>query len=256
MKKTSQSLAVVDAHFHLDLCSSPEAVAETIVAQRLHTIAVTNAPSVFHFTEALARQKENLHAAAGLHPELVESHGHETSLLWQLLDRTRYVGEVGLDYVSASPSVRRKQRRIFSEILARCAEYGDKILTVHSRRATDDVIDAVGDHFGGNVVLHWFSGSQKQLRRAIASGFWFSVNPAMATSNSGRRLIARMPRNRVLTESDGPFIKMAGRPAMPADTAEVVAVLADLWGCPGADARQTIETNFMGLLGATVGNRL
>lgn len=248
MRPSDRSLAIVDAHFHLDLFSSPATEAEKITAQRLHTIAVTNAPSVFHFTEAIAQSSESIHAAVGLHPELVESHGHETRLLWPLLDKTRFVGEVGLDYVAPNQATRRNQRRVFSEILDRCAEYGDKILTVHSRRAAGDVIDAVGERFPGVVILHWFSGTRAQLKRAVALNFWFSVNPAMARSEKGRQLVAEIPRDRVLTESDGPFVKCAGRPAVPADTAEVVSILAELWRCAGGDARETIEDNFLSLL--------
>ena len=249
MAQDNRRLAVVDAHFHLDLSSSPELEADKIGAQEVHTIAVTNVPSVYHLTEAIARGRKNIYAAVGLHPELVESHAHEAARLWSLLERTRFVGEVGLDYVASNEIVRREQRRVFSQILERCAEYGNKILTVHSRRAAADVIDAVGEGFPGTVILHWFSGTRKQLRRAVDQGLWFSVNPAMARSDGGRQLVAGMPRERVLTESDGPFVKCRGRPAVPADTGVVVRALADLWQCSGEHAKATIEGNFLGLVG-------
>ena len=73
-------------------------------------------------------------AAIGLHPELVVSHAHELPDLLRMIDQTRYVGEVGLDYVTPDVTLRRKQRRVFEAILKRSAELGDRVLTVHSRR--------------------------------------------------------------------------------------------------------------------------
>jgi TatD DNase family protein len=62
------------------------------------------------------------------------------------LAETRFVGEIGLDYVTSDRELRRRQREVFSQILARCAEHRDKVLTVHSRRSASDVIAATGEN--------------------------------------------------------------------------------------------------------------
>jgi TatD DNase family protein len=115
---------------------------------------------------------------------------------------------------------------------------------VHSRRAAKEVIAAVGPGFPGWVILHLFSGTPGELDRAAANGLYFSVNPAMTVSRSGEALIARMPRDRVLTETDGPFVPVGGRPARPPDTAQGVEYLARLWRTAPEVARQTIADNF------------
>ena len=196
--QSSSAVPLVDAHFHLDLFPDPAAMARGIEAARIHTIAVTNAPSVFFHTRALAEGCRFLHPAVGLHPELVAARAGEIESMWPLLQETRFVGEVGLDYVTKDETQRRLQRIVFARILERCAFLGNKVITVHSRRSAKDVIAAVGNAFRGKVILHWFSGTPAELDKAVAQGLYFSVNPAMTLSRSGQALIQRIPRERML----------------------------------------------------------
>jgi TatD DNase family protein len=145
---------------------------------------------------------------------------------------------------------RRRQLSVFEAILRRCADAGNKVLTVHSRRASAQVIDAVGLSYPGVVILHWFSGPLKDLERAAATGMYFSVNPAMGRSANGRKLVVAMPRDRVLTETDGPFVQVAGRPAVPQDTAEVLTLLGELWECTPSEAETRVAENLVRAVGS------
>lgn len=239
---------LVDLHCHVDLFPDPASIVLSLENRRVHTVAVTTAPSVFEHTKRLALGSRYLRAAVGLHPELVGSHGRELPRLLRALEDTRFVGEVGLDYSSGTKDVRSAQLRIFQEILTHCATYRNRVVTVHSRRAASDAIAAVGNGFPGRVVLHWFSGTKRELERALSYGLHFSINPAMISFASGRALAQAMPRERVLTESDGPFVRIGTRPAGPLDVARVVDWLASLWGTTPAEAARVIEANFDRLL--------
>lgn len=240
---TASTIEYVDAHCHLDLFPDPAALARQIDDRRVHTIAVTNAPSVFTHTEHIAAGSRYLRAAAGLHPELVATHSGELEQLWPCLERTSYVGEVGLDYSTNDPALRARQRAVFEKILARCAALRDKTITVHSRRASSDTIAAIGDHFPGKVILHWFTGTRREVERAARSGLYFSVNPAMVTSQKGRELIDAMPRDRVLTESDGPFVKLGPQPADPTSVPIVIQYLARTWRLDAAEIAHVVLAN-------------
>jgi TatD DNase family protein len=235
---------LVDAHCHLDLYPDPVAILRQVDAARVYTIAVTNAPSVFPHTQRLVTGSSMMRAALGLHPELVKTHNHERPLFWQHLPETRFVGEVGLDYVTTDASERALQREVFQEVLERCAAFGDKLLTVHSRRAASDVIDMVGAKFIGAVVLHWFSGSVREAERARANGLYFSVNPAMIRSKSGQALIERMDPDFVLTETDGPFVRLGKESAVPMEVSLVVEHLALTWKCSADEAREKVLATF------------
>lgn len=241
-------LAVVDAHCHIDLYDNPTAVVREAESLGIRTIAVTNAPSVYHFTKQITDGLKYVRPAAGLHPELVHSHWHELPLLLPLLEETRYVGEIGLDYVTSDETARIRQREVFSAVVERCATLGGKVLTIHSRRAAADVIAIVGSNFPGRAILHWFSGTAKQLEVAVAAGFYFSINTSMLVSKSGDLLVRAIPMDKVLTETDGPFIKLGKRPATPPDTGLAVESLARVWSIDAAEAKQRIADNLRGLV--------
>jgi len=233
-----------DTHCHLDLYPDYGGVIDEIERARIYTIAVTNAPSVFRRSSQIAEETRFVRTAVGLHPELVGQRHGELDLFAELLEETRYVGEVGLDFVSQNQRDRDLQKRVFGTILERCADHGDKFITVHSRRAAGDVVDMVGSAYPGTVVLHWFSGSSKVLERALEYGLLFSVNPAMLASEKGRQLIAKIPLDRLLTETDGPFVRVGDSFARPRDIATIVSGLAELKNLDPDGVAEALFDNF------------
>ncbi len=237
----------VDTHFHLDLWKNADELVNEIESNEVYTIAVTNSPSVFDYTLRLAQGKKYIRAAIGLHPELVAQRQSELALFLKCLDKTRYVGEIGLDY-GRRVEEEDVQRKAFEAILKACADQKDKVMTVHSRNSADDVISMLGKSFPGKVILHWYSGSLGQLQRAIGYGFFFSVNYAMTISKKGARIITAIPDDRLLTESDGPFVSIKKTPASPLNISSVVRNLANLRSVDPDKMARTIIGNFHSLL--------
>jgi len=240
---------LVDTHCHIDLYPSPKTVIAEAESNGIYTVAMTNAPSVSAHTFSLTEGCRFVQAAVGLHPQLVQSHGREIEKFGIFLKDTRFVGEIGLDYTTGDQNEKNLQRDVFARILQQCASCGGKILSVHSRRAATDVIAAIGGDYPGVVILHWFSGSARELERALDFGMYFSVNPSMVRSKKGQSLVAIMPRKRVLTESDGPFTRIEGRPARPSDVSEVVSWLSDSWKVSAEEVGGIISANMESLIG-------
>jgi TatD DNase family protein len=194
---------------------------------------VTTTPSAWNGTSALAVGSSRIRTGLGLHPQLAHERKFELALFERLLSEARYVGEVGLD---GAPEFKRHwddQLEVFSRILNACQAAGGRILSIHSRRAASAVLDLLEEkREAGTPILHWFSGTQRELARASALGCWFSVGPAMLANEKGRALASRMPRDRILTETDGPFAKVGERSALPWDVQRAVAGLAALWNEP------------------------
>ena len=249
MPDTYPSFQFVDTHCHIDLYQSPPSIIEEIETNSVLSIAVTNAPFLFENTQKLSTQSNLVIAALGLHPELVATHGDQLVRFHQLLKDTRFVGEVGLDYVTKDAGNRQQQRVVFESILAACAEAGDKILTIHSRRSAPDVVSMIGDAFPGTPILHWYSGARRDLRKAIAAGCYFSVNTAMVRSENGQQLISEIPADRLLTETDGPFAKHERNPATPASVSAVVDSLAAILNKSREDIRQTVHRSALNAFG-------
>jgi TatD DNase family protein len=238
---------LLDTHCHLDLYPDFARVLADIETNRVATIAVTNTPSVFRRCVELTTGNRFVRVAAGLHPQLIAERSRELPLLFELIRETTYIGEVGLDFTDADAANRAAQRRVFEQILAECARAGNRVLSVHSRRAAREVVEMIGEGFRGSVILHWFSGSLSVLAKAIAARCFFSVNPAMLLSEQGRKLIARIPRDRILTESDGPFVTIGERPAEPFDVTRVVRYLADVWFVDEREVQAQITATFQAL---------
>lgn len=136
--------------------------------------------------------------------------------------RERFVGEVGLDFSPARVATCEAQVAVLSQVARACAQAGDKVVSLHAVRATDDVLDvleragALADAAGNACVVHWFSGTSDQLTRARRLGCFFSVNPRMLQSKRGRTYAKAIPVDRLLLETDLP-----GRAGEPWDAARV-----------------------------------
>jgi TatD DNase family protein len=241
----------IDFHCHLDLYPDFPANIEACEKAGIATLAVTTTPKAFVRNEELTRSTRHVRAALGLHPQLVADRADELALFEELLPRTRYVGEVGLDAGRQHYSSFDKQVEVFTAILRLCARAGDKILSVHSVRCARHVLDLVQEHLPtnrGRVVLHWFSGSSSELRRAVDLGCYFSVNSAMLASAPGRKTASTIPLERLLTETDGPFNQMDGAVVRPQDTIALTSSLAQLLSCSGEELRVRLVSNLRGLL--------
>lgn len=131
-------------------------------------------------------------------------------LLCELVARSRFVGEVGLDFSPRWAATREAQLQVFEAVAATCARTGGKVLSIHAVRAADQVLDvlertgALAPTAGNACVIHWFSGTSDQLTRARRAGCCFSVNPRMLQSKRGRAYAQAIPANRLLLETDEP----------------------------------------------------
>lgn len=243
---------MIDLHCHLDLYPDPEAVARECARRGMYILSVTTTPSAWHGTSALASGAERIRTALGLHPQLAQERKGELGQFDRLVRETRYVGEIGLDGTPECLPFWNDQIAVFEHILASCAVVGGRILTIHSRRAEDEVLNRLErQRSAGAPVLHWFSGSRRHLERAIVLGCWYSVGPAMLRSKKGRELVERMPQDRILTESDGPFATDGDRSLQPWDVDGAIVQLAAIWAVDVHAAKSRLLTNLRELVGST-----
>ncbi len=244
---------MIDFHCHLDLFSDPESVTAKANAAGIHVLSVTTTPKAWRKTSALAKGKRHIRTALGLHPQLAHERNNELPLFEALLDETRYVGEIGLDGSPGYGQHADIQMRVFERVLSMSKERGGKIFTIHSRGATSAVIATLRKHqCARSAVLHWFSGTHRELADADALGCWFSVGPAMLRSEKGRRLVERMPRDRVLTETDGPFARDKDRPLEPADVVVAQRQLASIWAIDQQETDRLLHGNLETLVAPPV----
>jgi len=238
--------ALIDYHCHLDLYPDYGAQFQRCQADRIATLAVTTTPRAFPRNKELAREAPMVRAGLGLHPQLVAEHKAELALFEKYLPEAQYVGEIGLD---AGPTYYKSyadQKQCFETILKLCASAGEKILSVHAVRSMPDVLKMIEMHLAGTtnrVVLHWFSGSTLDARRAANLGCYFSVNNVMLETARAASLIEAIPTDRLLTETDGPFTKSGGRPSLPGEVRGTLIKLGTLLGLAEDQTVQLLVRN-------------
>ena len=241
----------VDTHCHVDLYPDPTSLMREADGHGIGIVAVTNTPSVFEPMVRLAAGFPKVAVALGLHPELAGEREAELRLMPELMQKTDFVGEIGLDGVARDARTVASQRRVLQATLEAAKESGPKTMTVHTRRAARESLETLTDT-SGSVILHWFSGTLAQAKEATERGWWFSVNSAMLESAKGRALVQSLPQRVVLTETDGPFTSVDGRPARPSDVPKAVDELAAMWGIDHEVARMRLLNNFRSCLSAAV----
>lgn len=225
---------MIDTHAHLDACADrPSALirrARAAGVDRIITIG-TGIDSCRTALE-LAERHEEVFAALGIDPH--QATDHEASRIGELRDlldheRVVAVGETGLDYYRGGAS-RDRQRKLFDSQLALASELG-KPVVIHTREADRDTADALAD-FTGTVVMHCFS-SPGLLATVLERGYYvsFAGNVTYPKANDLRSAAAQIPAERILAETDSPYLApqaRRGRPNEPANVVLTVAALAEL----------------------------
>ena len=235
-----------DFHCHVDLFPDPAATVAMCERERVLTVAVTTTPKAWPQNRRWTEARTYVHAAVGLHPELVGERHKEIGLLEEYIGESPLVGEIGLD---GSPQHRKSwhlQTDAFVRAIKRAQHLGGRVLSIHSRRAADEVIRLLAEHTTPDRVLpilHWFSGSASAARRAVAQGCYFSINSRMLEHEAGLALVRSLPDERLLTETDAPFASRGDLPSTPSDALATARRLADAHGIASAHLHDTLSRN-------------
>jgi TatD DNase family protein len=189
-------------------------------------------------------RREGVRLALGLHPLEVAKVdlAKELALFQGYAGHTSYIGEIGLDYSRDGKPSRAIQEEALDAILD-TRGVAEKVLSVHSRSASTATVERLRNAKATRVILHWFSGSMADLEAGLDAGFYLSVNPAMTWSEKGRKIIARLPWDRALVESDGPYARLAGRQLEPPDVSIAIAYLGKIWDGSSADVAHQLSLN-------------
>jgi TatD DNase family protein len=239
---------MLDAHCHLDLYPDPSQTAFNAESAGVFVVCVTNLPSAFLTAQPHIKRFKTVRLALGLHPLNAAVHtDEELSRFDRLVCKTSFIGEIGLDF--SREGLNTKERQLISFRFAlRALQRQPKFVTIHSRQAETTVLEVLREEYPYPVVFHWYSGTLKHLDNALDDGHFFSINPAMLRSEKGKSIIARIPREKVLTESDGPFINMRNRTIEPSDVLTVEEALGELWKADALAARRIVRRNFQTLM--------
>ena len=205
------------------------------------TDAVTSAQAI-----EIAGKHADVWATVGLHPHDATK-GVDTIAHLATSPRVVGIGECGLDYYYEN-SPRDVQLPAFAQQIALAKEHGLS-LVIHTRDAwqdTYDVLDAEG--IPGNTIIHCFSGGPEEARQCLDRGAYLSFSGIVTFKNASelREAASLCPLDRMLVETDAPFLAPVphrGRPNEPAHVAVVGTAIADLRGMAPAELAAVTSAN-------------
>lgn len=195
---------MIDTHCHFDMMPKPEAYIRQRELAGDIVIGMTNLPSHFQMGQPHLRGYKHVRLALGMHPLLAAESKKEIPLFKRLVDHTSYIGEIGLDFSKDGYTTKDEQIAVLRELLS-AIRGKKKIVSVHSRKAEEELLALLCEYEIENVVFHWYSGPVDLIPDILAQGYYFSVNEAMCLSKNGRAIIKKIPWERLLTETDAPY---------------------------------------------------
>ncbi len=231
---------MIDVHCHFDMAKNPERYISDNERRKIITIGMTNLPSHFQMGAKHVKRYQYIRLALGMHPLRAKEHAKEYSKFKQYVDYTSYIGEVGLDFSREGFATKQIQIKSFEFVLD-CIRTKNKILSLHSRRAEKETLEMLIGKEIENVIFHWYSGSLNVLRNIVNSGFFFSINSAMIQSDNGKKIIAEIPQELILTETDFPYVDGS-------NIFNVHSYLSELWGISNVDVENLIDSNLKRLI--------
>jgi TatD DNase family protein len=254
---------VIDSHTHLFLCEKPEAELLSAAAAagvgRILNIGLgeESNPGVI----ACAERNETVFASVGRHPN--DATGFADAAAAELVrlgahERVRAIGETGLDFYrdSASPE---DQRRAFAAQIEIAREL-DLPIVIHARdrdgesAAIDEIFATLDARAAGQtVILHCFS-APRRVADAAERGWYcsFAGNVSYPSAKELRFAAAKVPEDRILVETDAPYLSpqpMRGKRNEPANVVETAKVVAGERGVTYEELERAVEANARALFG-------
>lgn len=253
-------MMIVDSHCHLNykgLVEDQPGVLERARAAGVGTMLnISTREREWADIIAAAERDSDVWATVGIHPHEADDHAHiDTAKLVAIAAHPRVIGigETGLDYYY-DHSDRAQQQTSFRAHIAAARETGLPLI-VHTRDAEEDTATILREEMGQGAfpgVIHCFTASDAFADIALELGFYISISGIVTFKNAKvlQETAARLPADRLLVETDSPFlapIPHRGRPCEPAYVLDTAKFLANLRGETLEDLSATTSRNFFTL---------
>jgi TatD DNase family protein len=248
---------LVDSHCHLDFpdfqSRLPDVLGAASAAGVARMVTISTHVARFEVYRALAEAHENVFCTIGTHPHNAASElDVPAERLVELSNHPRCIaiGEAGLDY-HYDKSPRDVQQQVFRTHIAAARETRLP-LVIHARNADEDMIRILSEEMGRgrfDAVLHCFSSGETLAQLGVELGLYVSFSGILTFRNSEeiRRIAAAVPRERLLVETDAPYLSPVpcrGKTNEPAFVAHTAHVLAETIGVTDAEIAQITTANF------------
>lgn len=231
----------IDSHFHIDKYKNYKELYEFILRKKYYCLCVTNSPSNFISCINALPTNNHIRFAVGMHP--LETNKNDLIDFYTLIDKTRYIGEIGLDYRKHCDI----QIEILKNIIEMCSKK-NKIFSIHCNRMEAQLYDILSKYSKEKFIIHWYTGSYQFLKKFIDLGCYFSINASMIKDSSKIEILKQIPSSRILIESDGPYSFVDNMRYSPELLEMLYSRVAQSLGIDLSIFMKQIENNFRRIL--------
>ena len=253
-------MQIVDSHCHIDRVDLEEfggsvesmlSHAKELSVNKFLCVCI----DLEHFDQVhnLALQHSNIYASVGVHPTEITSKEPSVEKLIELSssDRVIAIGETGLDYFRVKKDEADWQRDRFRRHI-RASNKSEKPLIIHMRESKEDIIDILQKENAQSGVMHCFAEDWETAKAALDLGFYISFSGILTFNNANdlREIAKKVPADRLLVETDSPYLTPApyrGKPNSPAYTYYVAEKLAEVRNTSIDEIAEVTTTNFNNL---------
>lgn len=241
----------IDTHCHINFFKNAGDIAIECEKKSVHTVYVTTLPSQFDATYKYVLPLKFIHPSLGFHClENEYDLENEKKLFLKHVHNIKFIGEIGLDFSKRAIKPIEEQIELF-EFVLKNINNSEHILNIHSTNAEDEVLKLLVKYGIKKAIFHWYTGKIGTLTKILDHGYYLSINEAMCKSNKGQKIIAKLPKNKVLLETDAPFIKGV----LPYKNVNVYFYLSELWKLKMEDVEKIVYDNFMTIQNKSISNR-
>lgn len=160
------------------------------------------------------------------------------------VDEAFAIGEIGLDGYWVPEELWDRQETLFRQLL-RIARAADKVVILHTRKREARTMEVLEEEGIERVDWHCFGSKVKRARRIAENGHYLSIPANVRNSESFTRMIETLPRDRILLETDCPYLgPVRGERNEPGNVAGTVAFMAETWGWTTANVEEQLAENF------------
>ena len=239
-----------DTHIHLsatEFNSSRLDILNYLKVSRTLAFNVSETLNDSKITVELSNSNDNLLSFVGIHPKYSQSNLEEFDVFFKdNLDFIDGIGEIGLDKTYIERGIDFENQIITFKHMLQLAEKSKLPVSIHSRDATQEVLDILESYNLPCIMLHWFSGNEDQLKKILNSEILVSFGPALVYSKSLQKLAKLSHPESTIVETDGPVPFSAcyeGKIAEPSFIPSIVNKLSNLWSIQFDDISKQISNN-------------
>lgn len=241
---------LIDVHCHLNLLEKQKDLDKVMNNAKDFYCIISNStdPKSNRKNLEYPKKYKNVKVALGMYPEhAVELTDKEINDEIKFIKKSKpfAIGEVGLDNFRVKNI--KRQKEVFSKFIELSIELDIPVI-VHSRNAELETLETLEENKAKKVIMHCFSGNKELVERGVNNGYYFTIPTLVVKSKTYRKLVARVPLNRLLTETDAPYLSPIENEANePVFIKESLKKIAEIKKITVEELEKIIYMNFQNL---------